>query len=140
LEDWLGPFLTGITDLAGLSGIDVHAALMALLDWPARSRLDELAPTHFALPKGRKVKLDYTADPPVLATKLQDLFGVDSHPAVAGGRVLLSVHLLSPAGRPLQVTTDLPGFWRGSYKDVRKDMRGRYPKHKWPENPLENAG
>lgn len=139
LEDWLAPFLTGITDLAGLSGIDVHAALMALLDWPARGCLDDLAPTHFALPKGRKVKLDYTVDPPVLATKLQDLFGVDTHPAIAGGRVPLSVHLLSPAGRPLQVTTDLPGFWRGSYKDVRKDMRGRYPKHKWPENPLENA-
>jgi ATP-dependent helicase HrpB len=139
LETWLAPFLAGVTDLAGLANVDMHAALSTLLDWPTRTRLDDLAPTHFPLPKGRKVKLDYATDPPVLATKLQDLFGVDIHPAVAAGRVPLSVHLLSPAGRPVQVTTDLSGFWRGSYRDVRKDMRGRYPKHKWPENPLENA-
>ncbi len=137
LEQWLTPFLTGVSSLADLAGIDVDTALQSLLDWPSRSRLDEIAPVTFTLPSGRRLTIDYRSDPPAVASKLQDFFGIDSHPSLANGRVALSVQLLSPARRPVQVTTDLPGFWRGSYRDVRKDLRGRYPKHPWPVNPLE---
>ena len=104
-----------------------------MLDWPTRQALDRVAPQHFVTPLGRKVPIDYGSDPPTVALRLQELFGQTIHPVV-GGRAL-KLTLLSPAGRPVQVTTDLPGFWATSYGDVRKDMRGRYPKHPWPEDP-----
>jgi ATP-dependent RNA helicase HrpB len=102
-----------------------------------RSRLDAEAPTHFAAPSGSAVPIDYDAEEgPKLSIRVQELFGLSVHPTIAGGRVPLLIELLSPAHRAVQMTRDLPGFWRGSYKDVRTDLRGRYPKHPWPENPL----
>jgi len=117
--------------------VDLGAALTAMLDWKQRKALDELAPTHIEVPTGSRIPVDYS-DPasPVLAVRLQEVFGVTESPRVAGGRVPVTMHLLSPAHRPVQVTRDLAGFWRTSYFDVRKDMRGRYPKHEWPEDPL----
>jgi ATP-dependent helicase HrpB len=137
IEDWLAPHLVGRTSL---DGIDAHAfaeALHALLPWPLRRRLDAEAPTHREVPTGSQVPIDYGgAEGPVLAVRVQELFGLDRHPTVANGRVPLVLHLLSPAGRPIQITRDLPGFWRGSWAAVRADMRGRYPKHPWPDDPL----
>jgi ATP-dependent helicase HrpB len=117
--------------------VDLHAALLDLLDWTHRRALDDLAPTHVDVPSGSRIPIDYT-DPlaPVLAVRLQEVFGLTESPRIANGRVAVTMHLLSPAGRPVQVTRDLEGFWRTSYFDVRKDMRGRYPKHEWPEDPL----
>jgi ATP-dependent helicase HrpB len=111
--------------------------LLALLDWDQRRRLDMLAPTHFEAPTGSRLPIDYS-DPraPVVAVRLQEMFGRQDTPTVLGGRVALTLHLLSPAQRPVQVTRDLAGFWRSSYFDVRKDMRARYPKHSWPEDPV----
>ena len=118
-----------------LKQIDYPAAFQAQLAYAARRKLDELAPETLTLPNGRNLKIDYQSDPPVLAGKLQWFFGTRIHPALLRGNVPLAVHLLSPAGRPVQITTDLPGFWQGSYKLVRSELRGRYPKHDWPENP-----
>ena len=133
VEDWLAPHLIGKTSLDGIDAHDLGEALHALLPWPLRRRLDAEAPTHLAAPTGSQVPVDYgDADGPVLAVRVQELFGLDRHPTVAGGRVPLVLHLLSPAGRPIQITRDLPGFWRGSWASVRADMRGRYPKHPWP--------
>jgi ATP-dependent helicase HrpB len=135
--EWLAPFLTGKTALSQISAEDLAAALDALLPWKLRKRLDAEAPTHFAAPSGSEVPIDYEAEEgPKLSIRVQELFGLAVHPTVAGGRVPLLIELLSPAHRPVQMTSDLPGFWRGSYKDVRTDLRGRYPKHPWPENPL----
>ena len=114
-------------------------ALRALLSWDQRRKLEELAPTHLAVPSGSRLAIDYTGENPVLAVKLQEMFGAQATPAVAGGKVPLVLHLLSPAGRPLQVTRDLAGFWRNSYPQVRAEMRGRYPRHPWPEDPLAAA-
>ena len=137
LADWLGPYAAGLTRLEQLAEIDVAEALAARLDWPQRQALDRLAPTHWTAPSGSRIALDYgDPDKPVIAAKLQELFGQTTTPAVADGRVALTVHLLSPAGRPLQVTQDLAGFWRTGYPEVAKEMRGRYPKHPWPEDPL----
>ena len=108
-----------------------------MLGWEKRQALDRLAPSHVTVPSGSRLPIDYGAgDVPVLAVRLQELFGARETPAVASGRVPLLLHLLSPAGRPLQVTRDLGGFWTGSYPQVRSEMRGRYPKHPWPEDPL----
>jgi ATP-dependent RNA helicase HrpB len=135
--EWLAPFLAGKTALAQISGDDLAAALDALIPWNFRKRLDAEAPTHFAAPSGSHVPIDYEAEEgPKLAIRVQELFGLAVHPTVAGGRVPLLIELLSPAYRPVQVTRDLPGFWRGSYKDVKTDLRGRYPKHPWPDDPL----
>ncbi|HEY0526895.1 MAG TPA: ATP-dependent helicase HrpB [Stellaceae bacterium] len=137
LEAWLAPFLDGVTRRAHLARVDLGAALRAQLDWARQQRLDTLAPTHAAVPSGRRIPLDYTTgETPVLAVKLQEMFGAMATPSIAGGRVPLVVHLLSPAGRPIQVTQDLAGFWASSYRAVRAEMRGRYPKHDWPEDPL----
>ncbi|HEV2546618.1 MAG TPA: ATP-dependent helicase HrpB [Stellaceae bacterium] len=137
LEDWLRPYVDGITRLAQLARLDLAGILAAGLSGEQRWRLNELAPTHVMLPSGARVAVEYgSGDIPVLAVRLQELFGSEVTPAVAQGRVPLVLHLLSPAGRPLQVTRDLAGFWRGSYPAVRRDMRGRYPKHPWPEDPL----
>ena len=109
----------------------------ALIPWNLRKRLDVEAPTHFTAPSGSNVPIDYEGEEgPKLAIRVQELFGLAVHPVIAGGRVPLLIELLSPAHRPVQVTRDLPGFWRGSYKDVRSDLRGRYPKHSWPDDPL----
>lgn len=136
LEEWLAPYLAGRSRLAHLAGLPLADAVFALLDYRQRRELEELAPTHYVVPSGSRVALDYTAgEAPVLAVRLQELFGLAQTPAILGGRMPLLLHLLSPAGRPLQITRDLPGFWQGSYQDVKKDMRGRYPKHPWPDDP-----
>jgi ATP-dependent helicase HrpB len=138
LGDWLGPYLAGMKRLGDLSRLDLVQILTALGPPTARVDLDRLAPSHVTVPSGSVRPLDY-ADPeaPVLAVRLQEVFGLEATPRVLGGRLPVVVHLLSPAQRPVQVTTDLASFWRDAYFDVRKDLRGRYPKHHWPENPLE---
>lgn len=138
LEDWLGPFLGRARRRADLDRVDLGSALRSRLGWDRARELDDLAPTHLSVPSGSRVRIDYE-DPgglPVLAVKLQELFGATASPTIADGRIPVVVHLLSPAGRPLQVTTDLVGFWERGYPEVRKEMRGRYPKHPWPEDPL----
>jgi ATP-dependent helicase HrpB len=135
--DWLVPLLADKTALAQLPPDELSNALMALLPWQMRRRLDSEAPSQFAAPSGTHVPIDYQAEEgPKLSIRLQELFGLDRHPAIAGGKVPLLLELLSPAHRPVQVTRDLPNFWRGSYAAVRSEMKGRYPKHPWPENPL----
>ncbi len=137
LEEWLAPRLGGFTRWADLARVDLGAALLDLLGWERRAVLDRLAPTHVVVPSGSRVPVDYT-DPerPVLAVRLQEMFGLTETPRVGQGAVPLTLHLLSPAGRPVQVTRDLAGFWRTSYFDVRKEMKGRYPRHHWPDDPL----
>ncbi|GEO80591.1 ATP-dependent helicase HrpB [Pararhodospirillum oryzae] len=136
LEDWLGPFLAGVTRRAHFARVALGEALRAALGPGHGPRLDRWAPTHVTVPSGASIPLEYgPEDGPVLAARVQQLFGLTDTPRVADGRRPVVVHLLSPAGRPLQVTRDLAGFWRTSYADVRKDMRGRYPKHPWPEDP-----
>jgi ATP-dependent helicase HrpB len=137
LETWLAPHLKGCTRRAQLVRVDPHAALLDTLDWEHRRRLDAEAPTHVEVPSGSRLPVDY-GDPaePALDVRLQEMFGAADSPAIARGRVKLTLRLLSPAGRPLQVTRDLAGFWRGSYADVRREMRGRYPRHPWPDDPL----
>jgi ATP-dependent helicase HrpB len=135
--DWLAPFLDGKTTLSQVGADDLAAALDVLVAWNLRQRLDTEAPTHFTAPSGSNVPIDYEGEEgPKLAIRVQELFGLAVHPVIARGRVPLLIELLSPAHRPVQVTRDLPGFWRGSYKDVRSDLRGRYPKHPWPDDPL----
>ena len=135
--DWLAPALAGKTALSEFTGGEFTQALQALLQWTLRRRLEAEAPSHFSAPSGSAVSIDYAApEGPRLAIRLQELFGLDRHPAVAAGRVPLVLELLSPAHRPVQVTRDLPGFWRGSYGAVRAEMRGRYPRHPWPDDPL----
>ncbi len=137
LEDWLAPYLQGITKLSQLANIDLHAALTHQLDYTQQKLLDAEAPTHLQVPSGSNIPIDYTqGENPVLAVRLQEMFGCAETPSVAGGRVKLVLHLLSPARRPLQVTSDLAGFWQSSYRAVRAEMRGQYPKHDWPEDPM----
>lgn len=140
LEDWLAPFLGGMSKLNHLRKLDLTDVLKALLPWDLQQRLDREAPTHFQVPTGSRIPLDYnTGETPVLPVRLQEMFGCTTHPTLAGGRVPLVVHLLSPAHRPLQVTQDLPGFWTSSYAAVKADMKGRYPKHPWPDDPQSAA-
>ncbi len=139
MAEWLAPLLTGTTRLDALAG-RLAPAVENLLDYAQRRRLAELAPLRFESPAGGDHAIDYTAENgPALSLRLQELFGLDVHPSVAGGRAPLLLLLLSPAHRPVQTTRDLPGFWRGSYAAVRADLRGRYPKHPWPEDPLAAA-
>jgi ATP-dependent helicase HrpB len=136
LETWLAPVLFGVRNTQQLAALNCAAALLSLLDYRQRQALDELAPTHLVVPSGSRIRLDYCAgELPVLAVKLQELFGLADTPTIARGRVGVLMHLLSPAGRPLQVTKDLKGFWDGSYHQVKKEMKGRYPKHPWPDDP-----
>jgi ATP-dependent helicase HrpB len=137
MSEWLLPRLGGLRTRADVARLDLSAVLLDTLTWEQRRALDVLAPTHVVVPTGSRVPVDY-GDPraPVLAVRLQELFGLADTPRVAGGAVPLTLHLLSPAHRPVQVTRDLAGFWRTSYFDVRKDLRGRYPKHEWPDDPL----
>ncbi|CUU13693.1 ATP-dependent helicase HrpB [Bradyrhizobium sp. JR7.2] len=135
-DDWLVPALYDKIALKDISAGDLSDALMALLPWEMRARLDREAPTHFEAPTGSVLAIDYEAEQgPTIAVRLQELFGLNTHPSIAAGKVPLVLELLSPAQRPVQVTRDLPGFWRGSYAAVRSDLRGRYPRHPWPEDP-----
>lgn len=135
-DDWLVPALYDKIALKDISPGDLSDALMALLPWEMRARLDREAPTHFEAPTGSVLAIDYEAEQgPTIAVRLQELFGLNTHPSIAAGKVPLVLELLSPAQRPVQVTRDLPGFWRGSYAAVRSDLRGRYPRHPWPDDP-----
>ena len=135
-DDWLVPALYDKIALKDISAGDLSNALMALLPWEMRARLDREAPTHFEAPTGSVLAIDYEAEQgPTIAVRLQELFGLNTHPSIAAGKVPLVLELLSPAQRPVQVTRDLPGFWRGSYTAVRSDLRGRYPRHPWPDDP-----
>ena len=134
--EWLEPVLMDKTSRAQIGADEMSDALINLLPWNLRRRLDDEAPTHFEAPTGTRVPVDYAAEQgPTISIRVQELFGLTQHPSIAGGRVPLVIELLSPAHRPVQVTRDLPGFWRGSYAAVRTDMRGRYPKHPWPDDP-----
>ncbi len=135
LEDWLLPHVQGLRSKGDWKTFDLLPALQAMLDWPQTEALNRLVPGKFETPLGRQIAVDYSGDAPEISTRLQEMFGVTQHPSVAGQP--LRVTLLSPAGRPVQTTMDLPGFWATSYADVRKDMRGRYPKHPWPEDPTQ---
>jgi ATP-dependent helicase HrpB len=135
VEHWLGPYLDGKRKLDALNAAELSQALAAMLDYGQRQQLDAQAPESLTVPSGRSHRLDYSADPPVLAVKLQELFGLADTPRVASGRVPVMLHLLSPAGRPMQVTQDLAGFWERTYPEVKKELKGRYPKHPWPDDP-----
>ncbi|HEX8804597.1 MAG TPA: ATP-dependent helicase C-terminal domain-containing protein, partial [Acidimicrobiales bacterium] len=145
LDEWLAPLLSGAgaTGRADLDALDLVAVLRGLLPPAVAGDVDRLAPSSVAVPSGRRVALRYgepgPGDPPVLAVAVQEMFGATATPTVAGGRVPVVLHLLSPAGRPVQVTSDLAGFWSGSWREVRKEMAGRYPKHDWPDDPAHAA-
>jgi ATP-dependent helicase HrpB len=135
-ENWLVPALYDRISRKEFSSGDLSDAVMTLLPWDLRARLEREAPTHFEAPTGTQLPIDYEAEQgPTIAVRLQELFGLNTHPSIAKGAVPLVLELLSPAQRPVQVTRDLPGFWRGSYAAVRSDLRGRYPRHPWPEDP-----
>jgi len=136
LDDWLAPLLTGLRRLGDIKPGALTGALEGQLDWNARQRLEQLAPAHFATPAGSRHPIDYEAEAgPTVAVRVQALFGLAEQPRVGGGAVPLILALTSPAGRPIQTTSDLPGFWRGSWAAVAREMRGRYPRHPWPDNP-----
>ena len=135
LEDWLLPFLTGDAQLERIPARVLREGLVSLVPYDLQRQIDQLAPTHFTVPTGSNIPIRYEGEEPVIAVRVQELFGLNIHPAIAGGRVPLLLELLSPAHRPIQVTRDLVGFWHGSWADVRAEMRGRYPKHVWPETP-----
>ncbi|NWH07969.1 MAG: ATP-dependent helicase HrpB [Alphaproteobacteria bacterium] len=139
LEDWLAPFLGAATRLSDLQRLDLSGALHARLDYGANQLLSRLAPTHVRVPSGSNIPIDYAHETPVLAVRLQEMFGLKETPRIGNGKVPLLLHLLSPAHRPVQTTRDIAGFWASSYQDVKKDLKGRYPKHYWPDNPLEAA-
>jgi ATP-dependent helicase HrpB len=140
LPSWLAPLLAGRSALADIPAAALHDALRGRIDWPQLQALDRLAPESWTTPAGSGATIDYAAEGgPSVEMRVQELFGLDVHPTVAGGRVPLTLVMVSPARRPIQVTQDLPGFWRGSWKAVRADLRGRYPKHPWPEDPLAEA-
>ncbi|PAA18519.1 ATP-dependent helicase HrpB [Pseudomonas fragi] len=136
LEDWLGPYLGRVSRLSHFASLDLSSIMHNMLKWPLPQRLDELAPHHIKVPSGSSVRLDYSEHPPILAVRLQELFGLADTPRIAGGRQVVKLHLLSPARRPVQVTQDLANFWRSTYAEVKKDLKGRYPKHYWPDDPL----
>ena len=135
LHDWVAPLLHDATGVADVAKLSMTEALLGRIGWHLRNELDRLVPESWELPSGRTVKIDYTRERPTVSSRAQDFFGIGVTPAVVDGAVPLTVELLSPAGRPIQVTSDLAGFWKGSWSEVRKDMAGRYPKHRWPEDP-----
>jgi len=138
LDQWLAPWLDGMTRREHLARIPLLEALLGLLTWEQRRRLDALVPTHLVVPSGSSIRIDYLDEnAPVVAVRLQEVFGLGETPRIAAGRVPITFKLLSPAQRPVQITRDLASFWRSGYAEVRKDLRGRYPRHHWPENPLE---
>ena len=136
LEEWLAPYLGRVSRLSHFASLDLSSIVRNLLKWPLPQRLDELAPHHITVPSGSSVRLDYSEHPPILAVRMQELFGLADTPRIAGGRQVIKLHLLSPARRPVQVTQDLANFWRSTYAEVKKDLKGRYPKHYWPDDPL----
>ena len=136
LESWLSPYLSGMTRLKDLGTKVFSNALHNLLDWRQLRQVDKLAPTHITVPSGSRLPVDYSEPIPVLAVRVQEMFGTTETPAIAGGRMPVMLHLLSPAGRPAQITRDLAGFWQNSYPEVKKALKGRYPKHVWPDDPL----
>ena len=137
LDDWLGPYLSGLTTLDRVTRLDLTQPLHARLSWEQSRQLEQWAPTHLTVPSGSHVRVEYdTPDLPVLAVRLQEMFGCKDTPRLVDGKVPVMLHLLSPAKRPVQVTRDLAGFWAHTYKEVRKELRGRYPKHSWPDDPL----
>jgi ATP-dependent helicase HrpB len=139
-DAWLAPFIEGRTSLAAITPDDLKKALEALLPWDRRKRLDEEAPVHFETPAGSRIALDYSMEGgPTLSVRVQELYGLSRHPALARGKVALTLELLSPASRPIQITRDLPGFWRGSWAAVKAEMKGRYPRHLWPDDPAAAA-
>jgi len=139
LDEWFVPFQGARTSLDGIDPGSLAEGLRSLVPHDEVRDLGRLAPTHFEAPMGQRHPIRYDGDEPVLAIRVQELFGMKQHPSVAGGRLPLLLELTSPAHRPIQTTRDLPGFWAGSWKDVRSEMRGRYPKHPWPDNPADAA-
>ncbi|MGC3982911.1 MAG: ATP-dependent helicase HrpB [Steroidobacteraceae bacterium] len=137
LEDWLAPWLDGISRRSQLQQLDMHQALIALLSWDQQQHLNDIAPTHIRVPSGSNIALDYSGAVPTLSVRLQEVFGMTETPRVGGGSVPVLMELLSPARRPVQVTQDLASFWARGYHDVKKDLKGRYPKHYWPDDPLQ---
>ena len=134
---WLDPYLDSVTTLKQLKKIDLYPILFSPLSWKDQQEFDRLVPTHFQVPSGSKIRLSYQPGyPPILAVRLQEMFGATTTPTVFGGDISVVVHLLSPAGRPIQVTRDLAGFWQTTYHEVKKELKGRYPKHYWPDDPL----
>jgi ATP-dependent helicase HrpB len=137
LDGWIGPWLDGITRREHLSRVPLTEALLGLLSWEQRRELESWAPTHLSVPSGSRIRIDYLdASAPAVAVRLQEVFGLAATPRLGPQQVPVTFKLLSPAQRPVQVTRDLASFWRGAYAEVRKDLRGRYPKHHWPEDPL----
>ena len=132
LDTWLAPWMTGMSRRDHLTRLDLHAALLALLDWNQQQRLNEFAPTHFLVPSGSRIPIDYAADSPTVSVRLQEVFGLRETPTIAERAVPLTLELLSPAHRPVQVTRDLMSFWARGYVEVKKELKGRYPKHYWP--------
>lgn len=138
LGDWLAPWLAGINSREQLQRLDLGGILQARLDWRQRQSLEREAPSHLQVPSGSRISLRYSAEaPPILAVRLQELFGLADTPRVGGGRVPVVLHLLSPAQRPMQITDDLAGFWKRTYPEVKKELKGRYPKHYWPDDPMQ---
>jgi ATP-dependent helicase HrpB len=139
-EDWLAPYIEGCGRLDDIGPEKLDAALSALLPWELSRRLEAEAPTHFVTPAGSSIALDYSsAEGPALAARVQEFYGLAEHPKIAGGKIPLTLHLLSPAHRPIQITRDLPGFWKGSWSAVKAEMKGRYPRHLWPDDPAGAA-
>jgi ATP-dependent helicase HrpB len=135
---WLNPYLTQVTHYKHIASLDMHHLLLNQLQWPQPKELDTLAPSRFTVPSGSSIAIDYRADSPVLAVKLQEMFGCTQTPSIVEGKQALTLHLLSPAKRPLQVTQDLISFWNNAYDDVKKENKGRYPKHPWPDDPMRS--
>ena len=135
LEDWLAPWIAGMTRRDHWSRLDLHEVLSGLLDWDQQQRLSELAPTHLAVPSGSRIPIDYSGESPTVSVRLQEVFGMHATPTIAGGKVPLTMQLLSPAHRPVQVTQDLASFWTRGYADVKRELKGRYPRHYWPDDP-----
>lgn len=140
LEQWLLPALGDVTDLKGLRQVDLSTCLMGLLDWQQRQILDNELPANYTVPTGSRITIQYFSDkPPVLSVRMQEMYGEQQNPVLAKGRLPVVIELLSPAHRPLQITQDLAAFWRGAYREVQKEMKGRYPKHLWPDDPANTA-
>ncbi|MGY8832202.1 MAG: ATP-dependent helicase HrpB, partial [Pseudomonadales bacterium] len=137
IEEWLAPYLGRVSRLSHFASLDLQSILLGLLPWPLPQRLDEWAPKALQVPSGSRIAIDYSDRPPVLAVRLQELFGLAETPRIVGGRQIVLLHLLSPARRPVQVTQDLASFWANTYAEVKKDLKGKYPKHWWPEDPME---
>ena len=136
LDDWLLPFLEGKAWIDGINNKVIYNGLISLVPYQLQNEIDKKAPTHFTVPTGSHIPINYEGEAPLISVRVQELFGLGQHPSIADGHIPLVLELLSPSQRPIQITRDLPGFWRGSWADVRAEMRGRYPKHPWPEDPL----